>query len=873
MHLYHLSLVFDRLRSASLKLKLKKCEFLKTEVDYLGHRITTAGVQPLPSKVSAIEKYERPKTVKQLRGFLGLAGFYRRFIESFAKIAAPLYQATESTSLSWSLNCQLAFDTLRKALCTDVVLVFPDFTAIFRLETDASDYGLGAILSQCRDELWRPLHFWSKHLTKSQRNYSVIQKEALAIVLAVRQFRVYLLGRQFLIFTDHRPLKWLMSMKEPSALISRWLIELSEYDYRIEYKPGKTNDGADGLSRMVDEANMLDEYADDIQVLNHISFDACASSVNDQSADPVIAYCVSLKLDGLDPRSLDRSPFTGDEEFAIYVRNWDCLVVRSGHLFHCFVDRSNNELLQFVVPKPARPVILRLAHDSPFSGHFGIKRTKATLRSRYYWPLMGRDVQHYVSHCQRCQQVKPPPANNRAPLRPINAHFPFELVTSDFTGPFPTSEAQNRYVLIFVDHFTKWAEAFATKDMKTDTLARCFMAFVYRHGAPSRLLTDQGRDYQSELFQQLLELLDVGKLRTTAYHPECDGLSERFNRTLIAMLRSFASQNSRDWDTLLHQLVFAYNTSVHSTTGVSPFEALYGRLPKMPLDLVRPTPSSAMFYADFDQFILQHKSNFNRIYALVDGARAVNVDRFKFQHDRHVRGQSYAVFDYVWLYDTTLKPGRSRKLKRFWKGPYEVLSKLGELNYYIRLVNPGKRKPRKQLVHFNRLKRCLFDPALVSGLTVPPGAPTAPGLGLADRTIDTPRPARIRNRRAGVPVLSPSSPPELEDSVVSQTPVATRLDSSLDGDDFALGRHDGSPAALEQPSSALELSFDDGELAFANVGELTTDASVHSEYGYRARTQIAIAPRVTVKRGRPRTRHLVVTPRVQPARACKRLAQ
>ena len=432
-----------------------------------------------------------------------------------------------------------------------------------------------------------------------------------------------------------------------------------------------------------------------------------------------------------------------------------------------------------------------------------------------------------------------------------------ELVTSDFTGPFTTSSNGNKYVLIFVDHFTKWTEVFATKDMKTTTLASCFMEFVYRHGAPSQLLTDQGRDYEAELFQQLLELLDVSKLRTSPYHPECDGLSERFNRTLIAMLRCFASQNSTNWDQLLHQLAFAYNTSTHSTTGVSPYEALYGRLPKLPIDLVQPAPTQATFYADFDEYVLAQKENFNRVYELLKASRTVNVDRFKFQHDRHVRGQSYAVGELVWLYDTTVKPGQKKKLKRYWKGPYEVVSKLGEVNYYIRLAHSAGKRLRKQLVHFNRLKRCIFDPVVIASTVV-----ASPASSPADQELNSGLVTTRTNRRRqhGVQYLPESSP------------ISARSPSVLDLS--GPSQPAPSPSVVQVTQADHEPTARTPALSTDEEVDLVGDQSVHSEFGYQARTRIAeeLAP-ARKKRGRPRTRFVFVTPRVQPARTCKRLVR
>ena len=301
LHFQQLAMVFNRLRAASLKLKRKKCDFLQTTVKFLGHELTTEGVKPLKDTVDAIVQFNQPRTVKQVRAFLGMAGFYRKFVKGFSSIASPLYEATTKQKLEWTPECQVAFQSLKVILTSDPILVFPDFTATFKLETDACDYGIGAVLTQLRAENWKPVAFFSKHLSKSQVNYSVIQKEALAIVLAVRHFRVYLYGKQFVIYTDHRPLKWMLTMKEPSALISRWLIELSEYSYTVEYKAGSQNNVADGLSRIPDALNVLEDDDDELQVptINALILEArpAAQPANEQLQDPELAQCLDWLKD------------------------------------------------------------------------------------------------------------------------------------------------------------------------------------------------------------------------------------------------------------------------------------------------------------------------------------------------------------------------------------------------------------------------------------------------------------------------------------------------------------------------------------------------------------------------------------------------
>ena len=264
-HLVHLNLVFERLRTASLKLNKEKCYFMKDNVVYLGHVISQDGVLPCEDKVKAIKDFPISKTLKQLQSFLGITGYYRKFIRDYAKIASPLFKCCKKNTSFRKLfdkRCENAFNKLKEMITSDDFLCFPNFKALFKLETDASDVGIGAVLSQKRDGEWRPIAYWSRHLSKAEQNYSTTEKEALAIVCSIEHFRVYLYGQEFLICTDHQPLKWMFNIKEPQPRIARWIMKLSEYQFQIEYKPGKVNGNADGLSRWPMGEAVSDEKLD-----------------------------------------------------------------------------------------------------------------------------------------------------------------------------------------------------------------------------------------------------------------------------------------------------------------------------------------------------------------------------------------------------------------------------------------------------------------------------------------------------------------------------------------------------------------------------------------------------------------------------------
>ena len=242
-HQNHLRIVFEKIRNASLKIKLKKCKFFETKIEYLGYVIENGTIRPSPTKTESLFKFEKPKTIKRVLAFLGLASYYRRFINDFATIASPLYRATTNTSkLEWNEDCEKSFETLRKVLTeTDQVLRLPNFDLPFKLETDASDFGIGAVLSQQFDNenIWRPVAYYAKHMSKAERNYGTSEKELLAVVKSIENFKQYLYGREFTLVTDHQPLIWLMTMKNPAARLARWITRMEQYEFKIIHRKGK----------------------------------------------------------------------------------------------------------------------------------------------------------------------------------------------------------------------------------------------------------------------------------------------------------------------------------------------------------------------------------------------------------------------------------------------------------------------------------------------------------------------------------------------------------------------------------------------------------------------------------------------------------
>ena len=582
-HCKRLRTVLQRFREHNLRVKASKCSFGADNT--AGHTVSSAGVHTDPSKIMTVQRLPPPANLETLRSFLGLAGYYRKFIPKFATIAAPLTALTKKCMpFIWEDSHQDAFLTLKAHLCSAPILAYPKFDKPFILQTDASNVGLGAALAQLdTDGTERVVSYASRTLTPREKNYSTMEKEALAIVFATEHFRYYLLGRQFQIVTDNSALTWLHSV-EPKGRIARWIMKLQEFDFTISHRRGGDNQNADALSRLNHQPETLRAASSNPALACVVNLLPEISLFESQHADTHISKVIELKEQGF-PRPPAFVWRSNNQLFA-YWNCWNELFVENGLLM-----RSSKQKRQFpqnavVIPQGLINTVLHNLHSSPSGGHLGVTRTISRARERFFWPQMQESIKAFIRNCPECSQTKDNPKLAKAPLRQIEVSEPFVFWAMDYMGPIKETDRGNKHILVLMDHFTKWCEAFPSKDQKASTVARILVSSVFsRFGPPTVLHSDQGRNFDSTLMHEIYQLMGIKKTRTTAYHPQCDGLVERQNRTLQNILASFVSEHSADWDEWLAQAVFAYNTSVHESTGISPYEMVFGRPARMPIEV------------------------------------------------------------------------------------------------------------------------------------------------------------------------------------------------------------------------------------------------------------------------------------------------
>ncbi|KFD59554.1 hypothetical protein M514_28268 [Trichuris suis] len=668
-HHEHLRVVLERLSAAGFTLRGAKCKIGLTEVRYLGHVISGKSIAPDPAKVAAIESWPTPTNRKTVKQFLGLTSYYRCFVKDYATIATPLYKLLhEDTPFKWTDTCEDAFNRLRRHLSSAPVLVPPKFDRHFELFTDASNDGLGATLQQDG----HAIAFASRTLTNSERNYSVIERECLAIVFALKTFRHYLLGRHFTIFTDHAPLQWLTAQKMEGRL-ARWALALQEYDYTIKYRPGHKNNSADALSRR-------SGLAATVLVLPELTRERIRQ---EQQSDAVLRGITEALTNGIPIHSNPDVPRRYRQ-----VRRQLCLV--DGILMRTLKPRYAAEPVTVIIAPPSlRTYFLQAAHDIPSSGHQGTAKTLGKLTMLAYWPSMAEDVKRYCANCNICQQVKPSPLPP-APLQPFPFGKPWERVAVDILE-VPMSQLGNRYLLVLQDWFTKWVEAVPMKNQMAATISSVLVEIFSRMGIPDILHTDQGANFESNLLRSVLKAFGVQKTRTSAYHPQGDGLVERANRSILQMLRTYVDSEA-DWKPHLALVLHAYRTVPHSSTGVAPFTLMYGRQAKLLPSTPVITPE---WYHSTNSWISALPTTLSRLYSFAREHMRKVREQQKTQYDKRTAPRNeLTVGTPVWLWYP-----RKGKLQPKWQPGWTV----------VQIISPNTVKITKEsgeesVVHVNRIR-------------------------------------------------------------------------------------------------------------------------------------------------------------------------
>ena len=703
--LQNLETVFNRLSSAGLKLKAKKCHIFAEQVEFLGHIISTQGIATDPKKVEIVKEWKEPSNITEVRSFVGLCSYYRRYIKGFASIVKPLNKLTEKKQkFVWTEDCQAAFETLKSKLTQAPILSFPNFVEPFILDTDASNTAIGAVLSQNIEGQEKVVAYASRALTKSERKYCVTRKELLAVVHFVKYFRHYLYGKRFKVRTDHGSLRWLLNFKNPEGQLARWIEVLSTYDMEIQHRPGTQHKNADALSRHScgqcrgkEMKETLSAMSDGNETNRQKDVTSKESLKELQQSDKEISTVTQWIKGGINP---ERSVMSSQSSVvkALWAQR-QMLDIENEILYRKWEDQKGTTL-QAIVPLSERRKVLSYCHDLQSAGHLGIKKTLSKVRQSYYWPGLQRDVRHYVAGCEKCQKSKGPLKTPRAPMQIVGASRPMERIATDILGELPVTDKGNRYILVVSDYYTKWTEAFSMPNMEARTVADIIVReVVSRFGVPYIIHSDQGRQYESQLFLEMCKVLHIKKTRTTPYHPQSDGMVERFNKTLVRMLKSYINNHQSDWDEHLPFLTMAYRSAELETTGFSPNYLMLGREVSTPLDIMYEMPSSIRSIPE-NQWAWALKEKLEEAYSYVRNHVPGAMFRQKSLHDLKLSWQKFNKDDEVYVYFPRYLPGQSPKLTNRWKGPFKILEKCTDATFKVNCGQRGK----PQVIHIDRMR-------------------------------------------------------------------------------------------------------------------------------------------------------------------------
>ena len=569
-HLLLLGQVLARLADAGLKLNPKKTTLVSREVNYLGHVVSAQGVRPDPKKITAVMQLSAPTSVREVRSFLGLAGYYRRFIDAFAAVAAPLYQLTKKgTPFVWEASHQAAFDSLKNRLCSAPILSYPRRDRDFVLDCDASDDAAGAVLTQVDGQGQEVVvQYASYTFTGAERRWPTMEKEAYAVVWAMGVFRPYLLGRPFVVRTDNAATSYLQQARQPK--LQRWAVALSEYSFTVRHRPGKLHSHVDALSRLPVDGERQQEYDLDVPhptlsaflagevVARHAtlpSIDWAAACVNDAECIRLREYVLGLNVGHPLPTWFTR----------LSAQEKGCFLVQ--HPYVVYRGFPPRDRPRWFVPTVLRRAVIAAYHRGSHGAHLGVSKMTRQLSQHFYWPGMADAVRAGVRACERCQRAKAAPRIAKAG-RLLNRAAMWTTVAFDFFGPLPRTQRGNLYVLVGIDHFSRWPEAVATRVANSRLVAEFLHTrIIAQHGTPRELLTDHGTPFASQVIATLCQHYGIRRLMSTPYTPQSNGIVERFMGYLKNALITLIDQRPTTWDLHLSAVLFAYRATPHPCRG------------------------------------------------------------------------------------------------------------------------------------------------------------------------------------------------------------------------------------------------------------------------------------------------------------------
>lgn len=620
-HITLLNEVFSRLKSANLTINYNKCQFFRESLNYLGFVVDKNGLRTNPDKVEAMVNYPRPKNSTEVKRFLGLASWYRRFVPHFSTIVSPLNELLKGGKgkklpIQWNDVAEKAFQDVKQALVSAPILSSPDFSLKFTIQCDASATGLGSVLTQVQDGVEKVIAFASRSLSRTERNWSTYQRELAAVLFGITKFRPFIEGTRFTVITDHYSLLWFHKLREPTGVLARWAAQLQQFDFDIVHRKGKLNVVPDALSRspLPEEVNIL-----------------------------------GVLLEDLEPWYLKmRDNITNHPE------NYPHWAIKDGYIYKYLPKniplKTNMSDWKLVVPLSQRKQIISQCHDIPTSGHFGFYKTIKKITENFYWPKMRKDVFKYIRNCDICHSQKMP---NSAPMGFMGTErkisMPFQCIFLDFLGPYPRSPRGNTHAIVVSDYFTKYI---LVKPIRAAT-AKALISFIENevfliYGVSQFIVCDNGTQMTGKDFKEFTDKYKVQVLYNARYHPQTNA-AERNIRTLLTSIRCFLKRH-KDWDQEIYKIAHAMRVSTHHAVGYSPVFLNFGRNIPISGDFYEGNRNEFDFNLEpgyADQYA-QNLNGFPELYKKVQEKLNVMYRRYSKQYNLRRRDFQFNVGDKVW---------------------------------------------------------------------------------------------------------------------------------------------------------------------------------------------------------------------------------